>query len=73
MIVLDRIEGNRAVLEMDGEIIEVPASILPPAINEGAVLVFVEVEAPGRLAEAEARLERLRAAGPQEDDIDLTK
>lgn len=71
MIVVDRIEGQRAVLEFDGEIIDVPLSALPAGVGEGAVLVFVRAEAPQVRDEAEARLARLRATSPPGDDIDL--
>ncbi len=72
MIVLDRVEGARAILEIGGEFVEIPASELPTDAKEGAVLVLTLGDAEARLAEARARLERLRAAGPQEDDIDLS-
>ena len=38
MIVVDRIEGSRAVLELDGERVDVPVSILPPDTREGDIL-----------------------------------
>ena len=71
MIVVDRIEGQRAVVEFDGEMIEIPVTALPEGAGEGAILALVRREAPDVLAEAEARLARLRALGPAGDDIDL--
>lgn len=71
MIVVDRIEGQRAIVEFDGEMIEIPVSCLPDGAGEGAILALVPREAPDVLAEAEARLARLRATGPAGDDIDL--
>lgn len=71
MVVVDRIEGSRAIVEFDGEMIEIPASCLPAGAREGTILGLVEVHAPDVLAEAEARLARLRAAGPSDDEIDL--
>lgn len=72
MIVVDRVEGDRAVLELLGELIQVPAAILPPGAGEGSVLVLSLGDERARLDVAEARLARLRAAGPQEDEIDLS-
>ena len=66
MIVLDRVEGERAILEVDGEIVELPRSALPASVVEGSVLSLV-VDVNGTAVarqEAEARLERLR----QRDD-----
>ena len=45
MIVVDRIEGTRAVLEVDGAVVEIPSSALPEGAGEGAILHFV-AEAP---------------------------
>jgi hypothetical protein len=67
MIVLDRIEGDLAVLEVDGATYHLPASALPEGCSEGCVLEFV-VDANAertRKAEAEARLERLKKRGPE--------
>ena len=72
MIVVDRIEGSRAVVEFDGEMIEIPASALPPGAGEGAVLVFAQGDASSVLADAEARLARLKAKSPPGDVIDLS-
>lgn len=40
MIVVDRLEGRRAVLEVDGELLEFPRSALPPDVREGDVLTL---------------------------------
>lgn len=72
MIVVDRIEGSIAVLEFAGVLLEISAHLLPDGAAEGSVLVLQIADAQSRLAEAEARLARLRAAGPQDDDIDLS-
>jgi hypothetical protein len=63
MISVDRIEGTRAVLDVDGEMIEMPLSALPAGVHEGAVLTFHATEADP--AVAEARLARLRAGTKQ--------
>ncbi|HCH65689.1 MAG TPA: hypothetical protein DFR83_22995, partial [Deltaproteobacteria bacterium] len=39
-IVVDRIEGAFAVLEVAGQTIEIPAAVLPPEAGEGTVLSF---------------------------------
>ncbi|MSP57070.1 MAG: DUF3006 domain-containing protein [Myxococcales bacterium] len=73
-ITIDRIEGDRAVLELSGfpddagrrELLEVPLAALPDGASEGLVLTFQLGPAPtGDLAEAEARLARLKARTPQ--------
>ncbi len=63
MIVVDRIEGTRAVLDMDGETIDVPLASLPAGVKEGSVL-GVSIQAADT-AGAEARLARLRGKTPQ--------
>lgn len=73
MIVVDRIESNRAVLVFGTETVEVPASALPAGAGEGAVLCLVRDEAAEatRRQEAQARLDRLKAADTLPDEIDL--
>ena len=73
MIVVDRIEADRAVLVMAGETVSVPLTTLPEGTKEGAVLAFsrlpsVEAE---RRARAEARLRRLQATDSLPDEIEL--
>ena len=67
MIVLDRIEGDRAILLVDGQTIDLPASVLPAGSKEGDVLRFAaDPDATAaRLNDAEARLARLRARSNQ--------
>ncbi len=67
MIVLDRIEGQIAVLEVDGATYELPASVLPAGATEGCVLeLALDADATGsRESEAKARLERLKKRGPK--------
>jgi hypothetical protein len=62
-ITVDRVEGDRAVLEFAGddgaiETVAVPLSALPPGTQEGASLTF-HAELTDT-SEAEARLARLR-------------
>lgn len=71
MIVIDRIEGDRAVLEFDGELLDIPASALPPGAAEGALLKLVEEDSKDARAEARSRLDRLKARDSYPDDIKL--
>lgn len=63
MIVVDRIEGDQAVLDVGGRTVDVPLSELPPDVREGTRLTFVV--APVDTSAADARLARLRAKTPQ--------
>ena len=70
-VVVDRIEGAFAVLEVSGQTVDWPLSALPPGMAEGTrLLIRIEV-AGGDTAQAEARLARLRAKGPKGDTFDL--
>ena len=73
MIVLDRIEGDRAIVEIGGEMIEIPCSELPNGSKEGDILVFaVDTDAVGNLKkDNEDRLKRLRERDPGDMEIDL--
>lgn len=73
-IVVDRIEGPLAIVEIAGALIPVPVLLLPPDAREGSVLAFVIAEAPSEakiLEDGMARLRRLALRGPPGDDIDL--
>jgi len=73
MIVIDRIENDRAIVEIGGEMIEIPRSELPNGSTEGDILVFaVDTEAVGNLKkDNEDRLKRLRERDPGDMEIDL--
>ncbi|MBQ4154388.1 MAG: DUF3006 domain-containing protein [Clostridia bacterium] len=65
MIILERYEGNIAVLEIDGKIKNVPAKMLKENIKEGTVLVF---EDNMYLPDSEATaVRRKKIASLQED------
>jgi L-alanine-DL-glutamate epimerase-like enolase superfamily enzyme len=64
MIVVDRIEGDVAVLEIAGRRVDVPASELPAGTKEGDRLAFSRLAAEDD-ADAKARLARLKARTPQ--------
>ena len=67
MIVVDRIEGEVAVLEIEGSTVEVPATALPAGAGEGSVLALtLNADAQGDVAaQARARLDRLKGRGPK--------
>jgi len=70
-IVVDRIEGDFAVLEVGGTTVDWPLSALPEGVGEGSALSVVFSIVETDLASATARLERLKKRGPIGDDIDL--
>ena len=67
MIVVDRIEGPMAVLEIDGDRYDIPASALPDGAGEGSVLrLSLDPDAQTDVAaQARARLERLAKRSPK--------
>ena len=73
MIVIDRIEGSRAILEADGEMIEIAATILPLGSVEGDVLKLTLCDdAKAKIqSENDARLNRLKAQDPGDMEIDI--
>jgi len=73
MIVIDRIEGERAIVEIGGEIVEIPRSELPNGSKEGDVLLFAaNPEAVENMKkDNEERLKRLRERDPGDMEIDL--
>lgn len=75
MITIDRIEGEWAILDIEGETVQVRLALLPAGVVEGQALSFVArdvAEASPALLEAEARLARLKASSPQDaGPIDL--
>ena len=73
MIVIDRIEGDRAILEIDGEMVEVSVKVLPEDCREGAMLSFILCDDDGAelQRENEERLARLRAQDPGDMEIDI--
>lgn len=59
MIVIDRFEGSWAVLEMDGEIFEIPRKLLPPEAQEGMCLRFEITLDDEAQREREAEIKRI--------------
>jgi hypothetical protein len=69
-MVIDRIEGEIAVIEHDGHTFDLPVSVLPDGSREGSELSLVLT--PSDLTQdADARLARLRARDTNPDHIDL--
>ncbi len=62
MIVIDRIEGARAILEISGQTFDIPLALLPSGAKEGDVLRLIldAAATTDAVSEAEARLARLR-------------
>ena len=73
MIIIDRIEGSRAILEAKGELIEIAATILPPGSAEGDILELTLCkDAAAKLqSDNENRLDRLRSQDPGDMEIDI--
>jgi hypothetical protein len=71
MIVVDRIEGEVAVLEIDGVTVDFPRKALPRGAREGSILLISLGDPSELLEEGRARLARLRKTSPPGDDIDL--
>ena len=65
-LVVDRIEGERAVLTVGTETIDVPCEVLPKGAKEGSILTLVLSDATERrLREEKDRLKRLRSRTPK--------
>jgi hypothetical protein len=73
MIVIDRIEGKRAILEMNGEMVEIPSHILPSGSSEGAFLSLnlCDDAAADMQRDNEERLARLREQDSGDMEIDI--
>lgn len=70
-VVVDRIEGELAVLEVAGATFDWPLAALPPETREGDRLSVTFAPIPADTTAAQERLDRLAAEGPDSDDIDL--
>jgi hypothetical protein len=71
--VVDRVEGDFAVLEVGGRTVDWPLAALPAGVTEGSrwSCVFTADAPSTALTAAEERIRRLDALGPPGDDIDL--
>jgi hypothetical protein len=68
-IVVDRIEGTVAVLQVGEETVHLPVSVLPDGAGEGSVLLLSLAAEQPDLATAKDRLNRLQAASGISDDF----
>jgi len=68
-IVVDRIEGDVAVLEVGGRTVDVPASLLPEGAREGSELQLTMVASSGD--DLKARLDRMQSSSGISDDFTL--
>ena len=67
-IVVDRIEGPTAVVEVAGARVDIPVQLLPDGAAEGTVLSF-RIESSGEQPVSAARLRRMQADGGIGDDF----
>ena len=70
-IVVDRIEGEFAVLLIEDVEVNVRLTNLPEEIREGSVLALTIVDGSDALEDAQARLERLKQSSQLPDEIEL--
>jgi len=73
-ITVDRIEGDVAILDVNGASLDVPAAALPEGAGEGSVLTLAlsaDTSADETRSEAEARLKRLKKKNPPKMSFDL--
>ena len=73
MIVVDRIENGRAILEVHGETIDIVLSALPTGTEEGSFLALTLCDDQGTELQRdnEERLRRLRSQDPGDMEIDI--
>lgn len=71
-LVVDRIEGDVAVIEVAGQRVHWPVEALPPGAAEGSSISAVFTLHEPDLSSARERVQRLaRRTIDQDDDIDL--
>ncbi|MFT6143196.1 MAG: hypothetical protein ACJAZO_003180 [Myxococcota bacterium] len=71
MMTVDRIEGNIAIVEFAGIMVNLSVSALPAGTTEGTRLKVDLTRLPTESSDAQARLDRLRQNSPPGDSIDL--
>lgn len=71
LLTVDRIEGDLAVVEVAGQMVDFPLAALPAGAAEGSTWNLTLTPVSSSDAEARARLERLAQNGPTTDSIDL--
>jgi len=70
-ITVDSVDGDTAVLEINGATLDVPASALPEGAAEGSVLTLALGDSADVTDDAEARLKRLKKKNPPKMSFDL--
>ena len=72
ILTVDRIEGNRVIIEFGSEFIELPTAVFTSPPQEGDRLaISIQKRGQNSLTEAEERLKRLKERDSGEDNIDL--
>ena len=72
MFVIDRLEGDRAVIDFDGEMIDIPLTALPVGTSEGDRVGFVVEHSTAEFRKEQVdRLARLQSASPDGDVFQL--
>jgi len=75
MIIVDRIEGEYAVLEIAGTLVDVPLSALPAGAQEGDHLTLTPIAGDSSATAVQQdtveRVERLQAMDSGEMEIDI--
>lgn len=69
-LILDRVEGDVAVLVVAGRTVELPLTALPEGASEGEAFALTSLGRPST-SEAEDRLARLRQRDPGGSEFDL--
>ena len=70
-IVIDRISDGIAYLDVDTQIIELPAAALPNDAKEGDLLGFIVLDNSEIIKEGQDRLARLQAMSNLSGDLDI--
>ena len=70
-MVVDRIEGQVAVIELNGQTLDIPIEMLPEGVQEGDRLRMVLDSKPDGSHTSTDRLARLQAKDDLPDHIDL--
>ena len=70
-MVIDRIEGEFAIIEFEGKTMDIPTCLLPKEAREGDRLQFVIERDDGQGQAAQERLARLQDQDQLPDHIDL--
>lgn len=61
-ISIDRINDDIATLDIDGNMVDIDISFLPPGAKEGDLLAFVTLDSSEVIASGKERISRMQAA-----------